>query len=66
MPWQTPLCTRLSLYLSLSLSASLSLKGVWDTGVAQMFVPTKAAKPVRLAPDQRAYDAQQLDKVGLL
>jgi hypothetical protein len=31
-----------------------------------MFVPTKAAKPVRLAPDQRAYDAQQLDKVGLL
>jgi hypothetical protein len=29
----------------------------------QVFVPTKIAKPVRLAPDRRAYDAQSLDHV---
>lgn len=43
-------------------SPLLSPAWEWCT-TKQVFVPTKLAKPVPLAPDRRAYDAQSLDHV---
>lgn len=54
--------TRLS-HLSPPLTTSSSHRGEAWCATKQVFVPTKIAKPVRLAPDRRAYDAQSLDQV---